>query len=101
MLLIEELRRSKKKKRMIWDHLKSQYSCDKMYYKICRGFSQSLTAFWRDVCTRTHTDTHTFPLHSGNIALVFSTQFYPIVFEDQDVIHSKNSPLWYKVSEYK
>lgn len=58
--------------------LKPQYSCDKMYYKMHRGFNQSLTAaFWRDV---SHTDTHTFPLHSGNIALVFSTQFYPIVW---------------------
>ena len=101
MLLIEELRRSKKKKKNDLGSFQTQYSCDKMYYKICRGFNQSLRAFWRDVHSCTHTDTHTFPLHSGNIALVFSTQFYPIVFEDQDVIHPKNSPLWYKVTEYK
>ena len=64
---------------MIWDHLKPQYSCDKMYYKICRGFSQSLTAFWRDVCTRTHTDTHTHFLYTVEILpLYLVPSFIPL-----------------------
>ena len=91
----------------VWSHSKAPYSCDKMDYKICKGFIQLLTAFWRDVyelmcapiCAHTHTHTHTLPFHSGNVALVVSTQFYSIVFENQDVIHSKNSLLQYIMSE--